>query len=240
MRTTTPTPSNGAVKGDYARVVLMPGDPLRAQFIAETYLENPKLINSVRNMLAYTGEYKGREISVMGSGMGVPSFSLYAAELFQFYGVEAIIRVGSAGGTMDQVKLRDIVIATSASTDSVYARPMNFPGTLAPSADYELLSQAVAAAEKLGVKPHVGRIFTSDYFYPLYNTHEILRDTGHLCTEMETAGLYLTAQRYNKKALSILTISDHLFTKGELSLEDRQSSFNEMIEIALETAWLNS
>ncbi|NLC25323.1 MAG: purine-nucleoside phosphorylase [Fastidiosipila sp.] len=240
MRTSTPTPSNEALKGDYARVVLMPGDPLRAEYIAETYLDKPRLINKVRNMLAFTGKYQGRDISVMGSGMGVPSFSLYAAELFQFYGVEAIIRVGSAGGTMDHVKLRDIVIAVSASTDSSYARPMNFPGILAPSADYDLLSQAVDSAEKLGIKPHVGRVFTSDYFYSLYNIHEILRDTGHLCTEMETAGLYLTAQRYGKKALSLLTISDHLFTHEELTLEERQSTFDDMMKIALETAWHNA
>jgi purine-nucleoside phosphorylase len=237
-----PTPHIAAQMGDIAKVVLMPGDPLRAKYIAETYLDNLQQFTSIRNMLGFTGTYKGKRVSVMGSGMGVPSFSLYASELFNFYDVNAIIRVGSAGGTMDHVKMRDIVIAMSASTDSSFARPMDFPGILAPSADYSLVSQAVQAAKDLGImeKVHVGRIFTSDYFYTLYDTHEILRRTGHLCTEMETAGLYLTAQRYNKRALSILTISDHLFTKEVLTAEERQTTFNEMMEIALETAWHNA
>jgi purine-nucleoside phosphorylase len=238
-----PTPHIAAQMGDIAKVVLMPGDPLRAKYIAETYLDNLQAVHfECATCSASPALYKGKRVSVMGSGMGVPSFSLYASELFNFYDVDAILRVGSAGGTMDHVKMRDIVIAMSASTDSSFARPMDFPGILAPSADYSLVSQAVQAAKDLGImeKVHVGRIFTSDYFYTLYDTHEILRRTGHLCTEMETAGLYLTAQRYNKRALSILTISDHLFTKEVLTAEERQTTFNEMMEIALETAWHNA
>lgn len=225
-------------KREIARVVLMPGDPLRAKYIAETYFENPVCFNTIRNMFGYTGVYKGRVVSVMGSGMGIPSFSLYATELYRYYDVDAIIRVGSAGGLREEVKMRDVVIAMSASTDSSFAKPPNFPGVLAPSADFELAEKAVAAARKMKVNAHVGRVFTSDYFYsPIEHVNRILADTGHLCLEMETAGLYITAQRNHKKALSILTISDHLVTGEELPHKERENSFNEMMEIALETAY---
>ena len=201
-----------------AKIVLFPGDPLRAKTVAETYLEKPVCFHRVRNMLGYTGTYKGRRISVMGSGMGVPSATLYAHELFQFFGVESLIRIGSAGGIGEDVKLRDLVIAMTASTNSNYSAQYGFPGYLAPMADYEMLKTAVAAAEKLGV-------------------HVRYRDFGILAVEMETAGIYWEAMASHKRALSLLSISDHIFTGEGLSAEERQDSFRQMMETALETAW---
>lgn len=234
----TPSACNEANSGDIAKVVLMPGDPLRAKYVAEHYLENPVLFNSVRNMLGYTGTYKGKRISVMGHGMGVPSIGLYTYELYNLLGVDSIIRIGSAGGVADDVHVRDVVIAMGASTNSRFADQYRFPGQLAATASYPLLRDAVAAAEKLGVRADVGQVFTADQFYnDNPDAGAMYRKFGILALEMETAGLYWTAQRAGKQALSILTISDHIFTGESLSAEDRQNSFHEMMEIALETAW---
>ena len=223
---------------EIASVVLMPGDPLRAKYVAEHYLENPVCFNTVRNMLGYTGTYKGKKISVMGSGMGVPSMGLYATELYRQFDVEAIIRIGSAGGLGDDVKVRDVVIAMGASTNSAYGSAYPMPGYLCPTADYGMLQDAVDSAKELGVSTKVGRVFTSDHFYnPNPACNDQLRALGHLVVEMETAGLYWTAIGCGKKALSILSVSDHLNTGEMLSAEDRQNSFHEMMEVALETAW---
>ncbi len=221
-----------------AKAVLMPGDPLRAKYVAEHYLENPVCFNTVRNMLGYTGTYKGRKLSVMGHGMGVPSMGLYAYELYQFFGVETILRIGSAGGIGDDVKVRDVVLALGASTNSHFVDQYRFPGQLCATADYALLRDAAGAAERLGVRADVGQVFTADQFYnDNSEAAEMYRKFGILAVEMETAGLYWTAQRLGKRALSILTISDHIFTGEALSAEERQDSFHEMMEIALETAW---
>ena len=235
------TSASIVAEGEIAKVVLMPGDPLRAKYVADHYLENPVCFNSVRNMLGYTGTYHGRKISVMGSGMGIPSMGIYAAELFNQFGVEAIIRIGSAGGLTDGVKLRDVVIAMAASTNSNYGAAYGLPGVFAPAADYGMLADSVEAAKKLGVNAVVGTVYSSDFFYyPQPDLNAKLRDLGHLAVEMETAGLYWTASACRKKALSILTISDHIFTGDALSAEDRQNSFHEMMEVALETAWKNA
>lgn len=223
----------------FAKCVLMPGDPLRAKYIAEHYLENPVLVNDVRNMLGYTGTYEGKEVSVMGSGMGVPSLGLYVTELYKFFGVEAVIRVGSAGGLGDDVHVRDVVIAMGASSNSGIQDALDIPGFVAPVADYGMLKTAVAAAEEGGVRADVGTVYTSDYFYypnPDAKINDKAKALGHLALEMETAGLYLMAALHGKKALSILTISDHIFTGEALSAEERQDSFHEMMEIALKTA----
>ncbi len=231
------TPHNAAQKGDIAKTVLMPGDPLRAKYIADHYLENVKCFNTVRNMFGYTGTYKGKEISVMGGGMGMPSIGIYSYELFHFYDVDAVIRIGSAGGISDDVKLRDLVIGMGASTNSNYASQYNLPGTIAPIADYGLLRKAVEIAEGKGIHVAVGNVLSSDIFY---NDDKTVNDRwkrmGILCVEMEAAALYLNAVRAGKKALCMLTISDHLYTGEELSAEDRQNSFHEMMEVALELA----
>ena len=226
-----------APQGEIAKAVLMPGDPLRAKFVAEHYLENPVCFNTVRNMLGYTGLYKGVPLSVMGSGMGIPSFSLYATELYTQFGVEVILRIGSTGALQDDVAMKDIVIAEAASTDSAYADGFDFPGRLTPCASFSLLRTAVETAEAMGLRAKVGPIFSSDHFYfPDPNAKEKLRAFGMLAVEMETAGLYWTASACKKKALSILTVSDHLFTGEVLSAEDRQNSFHDMMLVALETA----
>ena len=233
-----PSACNEANKGDIAKVVLMPGDPLRAKYVAENYLENPVCFNNVRNMYGFTGTYKGKKISVMGSGMGIPSIGLYAYELYNFFDVDSIIRIGSAGGIDESVKLRDVVIAMGASTNSDFAAQYNFPGTFAPMASYSLLKYAVDAAERISANAVVGPVFTADQFYNADAQAALrYREMGILALEMETAGLYMTAARAKKQALSILTISDLVFTGEGLSAEDRQNSFTEMMEIALETAW---
>ena len=220
-----------------AKCVLMPGDPLRAKYIAEHYLEAPVLFNDVRGMLGYTGLYEGKEVSVMGSGMGVPSLGLYVHELFNFFGVEAVIRVGSAGALQEDVRVRDVVVAMSASTNSSFVTAWDLPGVPAPTADWNMLETAVAAAREMGVQADVGSVYTSDFFYhPDKAVNQKARDMGLLAVEMETAGLYLTAMANRKKALSILTISDHVFTGEALSAAERQDSFHEMMEIALKTA----
>lgn len=220
-----------------AKTVLMPGDPLRAKYIADHYLENPVLFNDVRNMYGYTGTYQGKEVSVMGSGMGIPSLGLYVHELYNFFGVDRVIRVGSAGALQDDVHVRDVVIAMSASTNSGYMTSYDLPGYPAPTADFGMLRNAVKAAEEMGVKADVGSVYTSDYFYhPDKEVNLKAKNMGLLAVEMETAGLYLQAMANHKKALSILTISDHIFTGEALNAEERQNSFHEMMEIALKTA----
>lgn len=234
----TPSACNEAKPGEIAKAVLMPGDPLRAKYVAEHYLEDPKCFNTVRGMLGYTGLYKGKRISVMGHGMGVPSIGLYTYELYNFYDVDSIIRIGSAGGVGEDVRVRDVVIALGASTNSHFADQYGFPGLLAPTASWPLLRSAVDAAQKLGVRADVGQVFTADQFYnDNAAAGEMYCKFGILALEMETAGLYWTAQRAGKQALSILTISDHIFTGEALSPQERQDSFHEMMEVALETAW---
>ena len=220
-----------------AKVVLMPGDPLRARYVAEHYLENPILFNEVRNMYGYTGTYEGREISVMGSGMGMPSFTLYAYELFHFFGVEAIIRIGSAGGLSEDTHLRDLIIAMSASTNSSMVTAYGLPGVAAPTASFDLLQEAVRAADELGIHKKVGSVYTSDFFYhPDPEVNNKAKAMGLLAVEMEAAGLYLTAMAAHKTALALFQISDHIFTGEALSAAERQDGFREMMEVALRTA----
>lgn len=235
--TNTPTAHNSAKAGDFAKTVLMPGDPLRAKYIAETYLENPRQVTAVRNMFGYTGTYKGKEISVMGGGMGIPSIGIYSYELFNFYDVDQIIRIGSAGALQDHMKLMDVVIGMGACTDSNYAYQYGLPGTFAPIADYELLNRAVETAKRQGTNVVVGNVLSSDVFYnAMDNVNDLWRGMGVLAVEMEAAALYMNAAKAGKKALCMLTISDHLYTNEHLSAEDRQLGFRKMMEIALELA----
>lgn len=230
---TTPTPHNAAVEGQIAKTVLMPGDPLRAKLLADTYLENVEQFNTVRNMFGYTGTYKGQPVSVMGSGMGMPSIGIYSYELFNFYGVDNILRIGSAGGLAPDVKLRDIVIGMSSSTDSNYPSQYGMPGTIAPTADFGLLSKAVAGAEKLGYPVRVGNILASDVFYTVDNSLTKWASMDVLAVEMESAALYLNAMYAHKHALTLLTISDLPLTGEALTAEERQTSFTQMMEVAL-------
>lgn len=233
----TPTAHNGAKKGDFAKTVLMPGDPLRAKYIAETYLENPRQVTTVRNMFGYTGTYHGKEISVMGAGMGIPSIGIYSYELFNFYDVDNIIRIGSAGALQDHMKLMDVVIGMGACTDSNYAYQFGLPGTYAPIADYELMSRAIAVAKEQGTNVVVGNVLSSDVFYNARgDVNDLWRGMGVLAVEMEAAALYMNAAKAGKKALCMLTISDHLYTGESLNAEDRQLGFGKMMEIALELA----
>ena len=230
---TTPTPHNAAVEGQIAKTVLMPGDPLRAKLLADTYLENVEQFNTVRNMFGYTGTYKGQPVSVMGSGMGMPSIGIYSYELFNFYGVDNILRIGSAGGLSPEVKLRDIVIGMSSSTDSNYPSQYGMPGTIAPTADFGLLSKAVAGAEKLSYPVRVGNILASDVFYTVDNSLTKWASMDVLAVEMESAALYLNAMYAHKHALTLLTISDLPLTGEALTAEERQTSFTQMMEVAL-------
>lgn len=231
------TPHNAAKVGDIAKTVLMPGDPLRAKYIADTYLEDVVCFNTVRNMLGFTGTYKGKKVSVMGGGMGMPSIGIYSYELYHFYDVDNIIRIGSAGGFAEDIKVRDIVIGMGASTNSNFAAQYKLPGTFAPIADFGLLRKAVEAAESLNIKTVVGNVLSSDTFYDdNEDANALWRKMNVLAVEMEAAALYMNAARAGKKALCILTISDHVFTGESLSAEDRQLSFREMMEIALEIA----
>jgi purine-nucleoside phosphorylase len=233
----TPTPHIGAKLGEIAKTVLMPGDPLRAKFIAENFLEDVVQFNSVRNMLGYTGTYKGKRISVMGGGMGMPSIGIYSYELFNFYEVDNIIRIGTAGSMNENVKVRDVVIALGASTNSNYAAQYCLPGTFAPIASYALVSSAVEAAKDKNINAVVGNILSSDTFYCADKTAtEKWISMGILAVEMEAAALYMNAAQAKKNALCLLTISDSLITGESLSAEDRQSSFTDMMEIALEIA----
>ncbi len=231
------TPHNSAEKGDIAKTVLMPGDPLRAKFIAENYLENPVCYNQVRGMLGYTGTYRGARISVQGSGMGMPSMGIYSHELFNEYDVNNIIRIGTAGALSDNVNLRDIVIAMSASTNSNYANQYGLFGTYAPTASYKLLSEAVKSAESLNLNYHVGNVLSSDTFYDESGSLSEWKKMGVLAVEMETASLYMNAVRSGKNALCILTISDCPFRNLSTTAEERQTSFRDMMQVALDTAY---
>ncbi len=231
------TPHNGAEKGDIAKTVLMPGDPLRAKYIAETYLKDVKCFNTVRNMFGYTGTYEGKKVSVMGGGMGMPSIGIYSFELYHFYDVDQIIRIGSAGGISDKVKVRDLVIGMGASTNSNFASQYKLPGIFAPIADFGLLRKAVEIAEEKNIPVAVGNILSSDTFYTDDETaNDQWKKMQILCVEMEAAALYMNAARAGKKALCMLTISDHLYTGEALSAEERQTSFHEMMEVALKLA----
>ena len=233
-----PTPHINAPEGAFAPTVLMPGDPLRAKYIAENYLENPVLVNNVRGVQGYTGEYKGKRVSVMASGMGMPSIGIYSYELFNFYGVENIIRVGTAGALNEKLHVRDVVAAMSAYSDSNYGAQLGYRGTLAPCCSYRLLTAAVSAADRLGLPIVPGPIASHDGFYAQgeYNSTPILQRLGVLCVEMEAYALYLNAAIAGKNALALLTISDSLVTGESLPAEERQTTFTRMMEIALEIA----
>lgn len=229
------TPHNSAEVGDIAKNVLMPGDPLRAKFIAENYLDSPVCYNEIRNMYGYTGTYKGVPVSVQGSGMGPSSIGIYSWELFNIYGVDNIIRVGTAGAIADYVNLRDVVIAMSASTNSSYANQYRLPGTYAPTASWELLRAAADSAAAKGAPHHVGNVFTSDTFYDDDDSLASWQKMNVLAIEMEAAALYMNASRAGKNALAILTISDCPLKGLATTAEERQTTFRDMIEIALET-----
>lgn len=230
------TPHNEAARGDFAKTVLMPGDPLRAKFIAETFLTDAKQVNHVRGVQGWTGVYEHTPVSVMASGMGMPSIGIYSHELFHEYEVENIIRVGSAGAISPKLKLRDVVMAQGACTDSNFAHQFGLGGTFAPIADFTLLETAVAVARELGVEPPVGNLLSSDVFYNKAGDTLDWGAMGVLAIEMETAALYCNAAEAGKRALAICTISDSLVTGEALSADARQTSFIQMMEIALKTA----
>ncbi|OFV23420.1 purine-nucleoside phosphorylase [Staphylococcus sp. HMSC14C01] len=220
-----------------AKTVLMPGDPLRAKYIADNFLENVEQFNEVRNMFGYTGTYKGKEISVMGSGMGIPSIGIYSYELYNFFDVDTIIRIGSCGALQENVNLYDVIIAQAASTNSNYVDQFNIPGHFAPIADFELITKAKQVADDIGVVTHVGNILSSDTFYNAdKHFNDSWKNMGILGIEMESAGLYLNAIHAGKKALGIFTVSDHILRDEATSAEERQTSFTQMMEIALEIA----
>lgn len=226
-----------ATPEDFASTVLMPGDPLRAKLIAEHYLENAALVNNVRGVQGYTGTYKGKRVSVMASGMGMPSMGIYSYELFNFFGVNNIIRIGSAGALQNDIHVRDVVIAMGCSTDSNYAANYKIPGTFAPLCSYELLSKCIESAKEMGAVYHVGNLLSTDVFY---GDDESVNATwakmGVMAVDMEGAALYMNAARLKKNALVICTVSNHIITGEETTAEERQSSFGEMITLALETA----
>jgi len=225
-----------AKDGEIADIVLLPGDPLRAKFIAETFLENPVQYNDVRNMFGYTGTYKGHRVSVQGTGMGVPSISIYATELLKDYGCKKLIRVGTAGALKRDVKVRDVVLAQGATTDSKM-NEIQFGGLdYAPIADFDLLLKAYNAGKEAGLNLRVGNVYTADLFYGEKNPNDLLADYGVLAVEMETAALYTLAAKYNAQALAVLTISDHLITGEVTTSEERQTTFKEMMVVALEAA----
>ena len=238
-----PTPHINAKPGDFGKTVLMPGDPLRAKFIAENFLEDPVLVNNVRGVQGHTGLYKGVKVSVMASGMGMPAMGIYSHELFTIFGVENIIRVGSAGAIQENIRLYDLVLAQGACTDSNFAAQFHLPGTFAPIASYRLLTTAVEDAEARGARYHVGNVNSSDVFY---GDHEGvpegldsvygLRKMGVLALEMEAAALYMNAARYGKRALCVCTVSDHILTGELTTAQERQNSFTTMIQVALDVA----
>ncbi len=231
-----PTPHNEAKFGDFAQTVLMPGDPLRAKMVAEQFLDDAVLVNNVRGVQGYTGTYKGKRVSVMASGMGMPAIGIYAHELYNEYGVENIIRIGSAGGIQKDVRVRDILCAQSCYTDSNFGAQFGFKGTLAPCASYALLSKAVEVAKEKNAPLKVGPIYSSDVFYSANDPTELLADLGVLGVEMEAYALYLTAARAGKGALCLCTVTDHMVTRESLPAADRQMTLTQMIEIALEIA----
>lgn len=235
-----PTPHINAPEGAFADVVLMPGDPLRAKYIAENFLENAELVTNVRNMFGYTGTYKGRRLSVMAHGMGIPSCSIYAKELITEYGVKKIIRIGTCGAVLPDVKVRDVIIATGASTDSKVNRIRFKDNDFAAIADFDLAMAAVQAAKHHNVNVRVGNIFSADLFYsPDLEMFDVMEKYGILGVEMEAAGIYGVAAEYGAKALTICTVSDHIRTGEQIDSADRQTTLNEMIEIALETVLIN-
>lgn len=231
-----PTPHINATPDDFAKTVIMPGDPLRAKFIAEKFLTDAKLINSVRGAYAYTGKYNGKPISVMSSGMGMPSMAIYSYELFNIFGVENIIRIGSAGSVNRDIKVRDLIIAMGASTNSNYASQYGLNGTFAPICSYDLLKVCTETADRLNMKVKVGNILTSDTFYDESQSSVDWAKMGIMAVEMETAALYMNAARANKNALTICTISDHILTGEETTATERQNSFTDMMKLSLETA----
>ncbi len=231
------TPHNQAQRGEIAKTVLMPGDPLRAKFLAENYLEDVKQFNTVRNMLGYTGTYKGKKVSIMGSGMGQPSIGIYSYELFHYYGVEAIIRIGSCGALQENVHLRDIIIAQGACTDGNFASQYELPGTFSAISSFDLLEKTVALAKQKKVSYHVGNIIASDIFYHAdKDSDKKWASMGCLGVEMESYALFATAAYFKKKALTLLTVSDSLVTKEETTALEREKTFTAMMEIALEIA----
>ena len=232
------TPHNSAEKGEFAKTVLMPGDPLRAKFVAETFLSDARLVNNVRGIGGYTGIYKECPVSVMASGMGMPSMGIYSYELFRFYDVDNIIRIGSAGAIREDVRIRALVFGIGACTNSAYASQYGLHGTFAPTASFRLLSAAVNAAEKKGVRYHVGNLLSSDTFYndDADEANEMWRRMGVMAIEMEAAALYMNAARAGKNALAVCTVSDHLLTGEATTAEERQTTFTDMMEVALETA----
>jgi len=231
-----PTPHINAEPGSFAPTVLMPGDPLRSKFIAETFLKDAKLVNNVRGVQGYTGTWNGKRVSVMASGMGCPAIGIYSYELFHFYGVDNIIRIGSAGAISPDLKLRDIVVAMSAYTDAGYIKSFGLDVNMAPCCSWELLRKAMTNAEKMNLRASAGAIFSSDAFYSDVKTSAVLGKLGVLAVEMETAALYLNAARAGKNALTICTISDSLVTGEATSAEERQESFTDMMKLALEIA----
>ena len=232
-----PTPHINATPEDFAKTVLMPGDPLRSKFIAENFLEGAKLVNNVRGIQGYTGTYRGEKVSVMASGMGMPSIGIYSYELYNFFGVENIMRIGSAGGISERVKMRDIIIGMGACTTSSYAVQFGLEGTFAPIASYKMLKIAVEECEKLGASFAVGNLLSSDIFYNANpDAREKWTRMGALGVEMEAAALYMNAAYAGKNALAICTVSDHLLTGEATTSLERQNSFTEMMEVALNTA----
>ncbi len=229
-----PTPHISAEKGDFAKTVLMPGDPLRAKYIAENFMKNSRLVNSVRGMYGYTGEYKNKKISVMASGMGMPSMGIYSYELFKAYGADNIIRIGTAGAISERLHIRDVVLGMASATNSSYASQYGLDGTPVPAASYRLLRAADDAARSLGKSVSVGTLFCTDRFYDDSSSLEQWRKLGVLATEMESAALYFNAARLGKNALCICTISDCPLTGEECTSDEREKTFNDMTEIALE------
>ena len=228
----------GAKPGDIAETVLMPGDPLRAKWAAETFLDRPECVNDVRGMLGFTGTWRGHRVTIHGSGMGMPSLSIYANELIRDFGVQTLIRIGSTGAMQSHVALRDVVIAMTASSISTPSSALFREFRFAPCADFGLLRAAVRAAEARGTRVHVGGIYSSDTFYDERpDLNEQMTRHGILAVEMETAELYTLAARYGRRALALLTVSDHLLSGAALPSEDRQSGFAEMVEVALEAAF---
>ncbi len=238
-----PTPHINAVPEDFAKTVLMPGDPLRAEFIAKNFLTDARLVNNVRGVNGYTGYYKDTRVSVMASGMGIPSIGIYSYELYNFFGVDNIIRVGSAGAINENIRVRDIVIGMGASTNSAFAHQYHLSGTFAPICSYGMLKACCECADEMGVRYHVGNLLSADTFY---NDNDGIPDAmsstlpwakmGVMAVEMEAAGLYMNAARSGKNALAICTISDHIITGEATSAEERQTSFTDMMTLALETA----
>lgn len=231
----TPTPHNAAVIGDIAETVIMPGDPLRAKFIAESFLENAVQYNQIRGMNGYTGTYKGKRVSVQGHGMGIPSVGIYTYELYNFYGVNRIIRIGSSGAIRLGIELGDVVVAMGACTDSAYAAQYNLPGTFAPIASFSLLERCVKTAKDKNLHLHVGNVLSSDMFYSdNQKAWQMWADMGVLSIEMESMGLYCNAAKAGKEALCITTVSDQILTGEKASAEQRQFGFSSMIELALD------